>query len=406
MTSPSSFNLDLSLFDMDTFISDTNILRLILYRNKNQHQITTWWPHASKLLKRCEQLIDVCKEQIWFESSESIEKLGDFIGKRKAEKTPKGGKVSKREMKRRVMYTKKLEFLKRLNLQETGKDLSSLLSYDPSTDIQKGSNKPGTQQKLKYIPPGTKKRHAKILNIATFVMNTLAPGCYRAFHGIIKLGFFVTLGFGLVAILARLWRLLQEIVQQSATQKEILEMNQRQMEMERQLVKQDNLSKKTDIENGFLVQQENSGEEMSKEEVQQYLMSYTQESSEMSEKTKHTDDLWTTTSSKKRKLKKKHSEKTEEKLKSISIHKNQESKIDSSIKDTEEADIKPKKNKKKNKRELDSIFDNFGIDKPKVKKLKTKEAKEGTKHNSGLSDSKTRKKSKNKNDLDAIFGSF
>lgn len=45
---------------------------------------------------------------------------------------------------------------KRLNLQETGKDLSSLLSYDPSTDIQKGSNKPGTQQKLKYIPQAQK----------------------------------------------------------------------------------------------------------------------------------------------------------------------------------------------------------------------------------------------------------
>lgn len=50
--------LPTSEFDIDAFRKETEIIHLIIYRNRNQHHVSYWWRYLDMLHQRCFQIID------------------------------------------------------------------------------------------------------------------------------------------------------------------------------------------------------------------------------------------------------------------------------------------------------------------------------------------------------------
>lgn len=381
--------LNLSEFELCRFKSETEILRLILYRNKNQHSICQWWwKHASNLVKRCEQVVGLCEEQLELEERG----INGGGGKKRVGTKNRGMTVSKRELKRRKKDAKRQEFFEKWEAQKNG-GISSTTGFDTH------SSPP-----LKYIPKGTHTRHAKLLALSTFISTTLAPGCFRAFHNVITLGFFVTLGFGLVGALARIWKLLEPIVGQGLGVKAMKAMEKQRLEAEK-IGKMDvKMGMKMGVKNGYnnnssgnhvgdksvevylsLANEDDLGTKVSKEEAQKYLLSLDEEKEQGGR-------------DKKRRAKEASLDEFDQghatkKMKSRMSSKKTVQSLDTqtSARDDGQDANEPKKKskKKKNKHDLDSIFD--------------------TKQQHVLDDGSKKKKKKtkkNKTDLDAIFGGF
>lgn len=388
-----SKSLDLSSFDISTFSSETDILRLILYRNKNQHQISKWWPHAANLLRRCEQLVDAFNEQLELESPEAIKRIKDKIGRKKVERKAERKKgtetgVSKRELKRRKRDAKRTELFAKMEEQEKDEPLS--LNHD-TPDTYDG-------HEIRYIPPGTQKRYTKILNLATFITIKLAPGCYRAFHGIINLGFFITLGFALMGLLARLWKLLEPIVQQGIGARQIHKLHEKRLAMEKNLISE-SIEHETKIDKSILdgdgsdiyamIEMEGEkevGMKVSREEAKKYFQQQ-QENQQTKEEDVRLEE-WEI------KINDDDDNEDEDERKSNKTEK---------VTDVDEPDLRPDDLPKKKRKRRDDIDDIFNV-RPSLS-TKKKDADEALDSPTDPPLKKKKKSKKNKVDLDAIFNS-
>lgn len=268
--------LDLSEFDLSLFKAEVDVLRLIVYRNKNQHRVWRWWQYVEMITKRGYQLVDLIEEQERLEAKrpKGFIRLKTRPFKQNVKRAAAPAKLSKRAEKRCDKAKARIRYFEQV--EKAAKDKAHRENDDNAdiTKISDGKNSSSTTDPVEYYPPGTQARHNRIRHIAHFLYTKLIPTAYRNFHShILGLAFFITLGFGLLGAISRLFSVLEVLALQGLVKKPTLEREiqieaQQAQEAGIQLVKEA-IQKKQD--ESPVVDTDDVGEKVTMEELQQFL---------------------------------------------------------------------------------------------------------------------------------------
>ncbi|VVT45318.1 uncharacterized protein SAPINGB_P000710 [Magnusiomyces paraingens] len=205
--------LNFSDFDLSSFKDEVDVLRLILYRNKNQHRVWRWWRYIEMIAKHCYQLIDIIEKQNRLEKTcpKGFSKLRNKKGlKRKHEPS----NLSKRAIKRKEKCDARIKYFEKVEKAELDK---AHRENDENADITKIdlAHKNQNDEHIKYIPPGTQSRFKQAYKISLLLHEKLIPTAYRSFHRqIFALAFFITLGFGLLGSISKIFSMVETLVLQ------------------------------------------------------------------------------------------------------------------------------------------------------------------------------------------------
>lgn len=151
-----------SFFDFDAFRKETELIQLVYFRNNNQHHVSYWWAHLDMLRRRCFQIIEE--------------------------------------------YTKIQRKRERLQAKQRRRGLNKSKQQN-----QKTKNIKTNSMKIEYNLAPIWIESKKIQQIAWFLYSKLIPSCRRIFHGILKQGAFITVGFTMLGFCANIYKLVTPI---------------------------------------------------------------------------------------------------------------------------------------------------------------------------------------------------
>lgn len=150
-----------SAFEFMAFKQETELLHLVLYRNRNQHHVSHWWRYFSMLHKHCFRIVKAYERVIHIRMRNSSGKLKSVNKNRNSSSSSSSGKKSRGHA-----------------------DYSEGPAWATSNIVQ---------------------------DEAHYLYTKLIPAARLSFHGILRQGAFVTLGLALLGLAARLYALIEVI---------------------------------------------------------------------------------------------------------------------------------------------------------------------------------------------------